>query len=235
MSACVAVIDPAVSSPATAAFNEMVRLSALPLTYHMPFLYGMGSLRALALDNIAGALVLGSNSSVNLPCAHHSEFTAWVRDFCQQQRKPLLGICYGHQLVAWLFGSKVAFMHPDCKKISGLRSVEVMSDKRLGITARQQEIVVSHNEVVTTIPDCLEVFAHSKDIPYDGLRHRDLPIWSIQAHVEATQDFLDSQGIVMTLPTRVKSQGFAIVAAFLAYCNKVPATSAAIGTRPDGL
>ena len=57
--------------------------------------------------------------------------------------------------------------------------------------------------------------SHSKGITYDGLHHRDLPIWSMQAHVEATQDFLDSHGIDMTLPAKVQSQDFAIVAAYL--------------------
>ena len=219
MSACVAVIDPAVCSPATAAFNEMVPLSSLPLTYHIPFLHGMGSLRALAPDRIAGAIVLGSNSSVNLPCEHNSEFTAWVRNFCQQQR-PMLGICYGHQLLAYIFGGKIDFMHTDRTKMSGLRTIDILADKRLGLSAQQQQIVVSHNEIVTTIPDCLEVFAHSPDLAYEGLRHRELPIWSMQAHIEATQDFLDSQNIDMTLPVKVKEQGFAVVAAFLAYCNE---------------
>ena len=218
MPACVAIIDPAVSSPATAALNEMAMVSPLPLTYHIPFLHGMGSLQALAQDSIAGAIILGSNSSVNLPCEQQSQFTTWVRDFCQQQR-PVFGICYGHQLLAHLFGGKVAFMRPDRKKMSGVRTIELLGDTRLGIAARQQEIVVSHNEVVTAIPDCLEVMARSDDVPYDGLRHRQFPIWSMQAHIEATQDFLNSQGIAMTLPDQVKTQGFEMVTAFLSYCH----------------
>ena len=220
VSACVAVIDPAVSSPATTGFNEMAMLSSLPLTYHLPFLHGITSLLSLNQDKIAGAVVLGSNSSINSPFPHQELFTAWLHRFCERQR-PLLGICYGHQLLASVFGGKVAFMHPDLKKISGLRNIEVLGDERLGIVARQQEMVVSHNEIVTTIPDGFEVFARSKDIPYEGLRHRELPIWTMQAHVEATQEFLYSQGIRMSLPAEVKARGFALIAAFLAYCNKI--------------
>ena len=220
MSACIAVIDPAISSPATTGFNEMAMLSPLPLTHHLPFLHGISSLLSLDQDKIAGVIVLGSNSSINSPCQHQELFSAWLRRFCERQR-PLLGICYGHQLIAGLFEGKVSFVHPERKKMSGLRRIEILADERLGISARQQEIIVSHNEIVTAIPDGFEVFARSKDIPYEGLRHRELPIWTVQAHVEATQDFLYSQGLYMTLPAAVKAQGFALVAAFLAYCNKI--------------
>lgn len=219
MSACVAVIDPAVSSPATAGFNEMAMMSPLPLTHHLPFLHGITSLLSLDQDKIAGVIVLGSNNSINSPCLHQELFTAWLQRFCERQL-PLLGICYGHQLIVSLFGGQVDFMHPNREKMTGLRTIEVLGDERLGLTARQQEIVVSHNEAVTAIPDCFEVFARSKSYPYEGLRHRELPVWSMQAHIEATQDFLNSQGISMTLPAEVKRQGFDIVAAFLAYCHK---------------
>ncbi len=220
MPACVAVIDPAISSPATTGFNEMAMLSPLPLTHHLPYLHGITSLLSLDQDKIAGVIMLGSNSSINSPCLREDLLSAWLRGFCDRQR-PLLGICYGHQLIASLFGGKVTFMHPDRKKMSGLRRIEVLGDARLNTTTCQHEVVVSHNEIVTTIPDGFEVFAHSQDIPYDGLRHRQLPIWTMQSHIEATQDFLYSQGITLALPAEVKARGFALIAAFLAYCNKV--------------
>ena len=59
-----------------------------------------------------------------------------------------------------------------------------------------------------------EVFARSEEVPYEGLRHRELPIWTIQAHVEATQDFLDNQGLGINLTAEVKAQGYAVIDAF---------------------
>ena len=223
VSTCIAVLDPAVSYPAIAAFNEMAALSALPITYHIPYLYGMESLQALEQDNIAGIIVLGSNSSVNLPCNHHSQFANWVQNFCHQGR-PVLGICYGHQLIASLFGSKVTYKYPDCQRMTGLRRIAIRDDQQLGIAAGQQEVVVAHNEIVVAVPEGFEVFAHSEEVPYEGLRHRELPIWTIQAHVEATQDFIDNQGLGINLTAEVKAQGYAVINAFLAYCHTSKAT-----------
>ena len=218
MSACVAVIDPAISSPATAGFNTMSMLSPFPLTYHLPFLHGITSLFSLDQEKIAGAIILGSNTSVNVPSLRQDLLVSWVQRFCQRQR-PLLGICYGHQLLADIFGGKVGYMRDDRKKISGLRTIEVLDNAKLGIKAHKQQFVVSHNEVVTAIPDCFEVFAHSSDFPYEGLHHRELPIWTLQVHADATQDFLRSQDIDLILPPEVEQQGFDLVSSFLAHCK----------------
>lgn len=218
MSACVAVIDPAISAPATAGFNTMAMLSPLPLTYHLPFLHGITSLFTLDQEKIAGAIILGSNTSVNIPSLRQDLLISWLQRFCQR-RRPLLGICYGHQLVADIFGGRVAYLRDDRQKISGLRTIEILGDTELGIKAHQQQFVVSHNEIVTEIPDCFEVFAHSPDFPYEGLRHRDLPIWTLQVHAEATQDFLRGQDIDLILPSEVERQGFDLIASFLARCK----------------
>ena len=216
---CIAVIDPAISSPATTGFNKMSMLSPLPLTHHLPFLHGISSLLALNQDDIAGAIILGSNTSVNTSGLHQDLFVSWLKRFCERKR-PIFGICYGHQLLAAIFGGQVSFMRSDRQKLSGLRDIEVLDDARLGIEARQQRFVVSHNEVVTAVPDCFDVFARSADIPYDGLRHRQLPIWTLQAHTEATQEFLYDQKIDLYIPPEVERLGFDIVVRFLSYCHK---------------
>ena len=218
MSACVAVIDPAISAPATAGFNTMAMLSPFPLTYHLPFLHGITSLFTLDQNKIAGAIILGSNTSVNTPSLRQDLLVSWLQRFCQR-RRPTLGICYGHQLLADIFGGKVAYLRDDRQKISGLRTIEILDDAKLGIKTHQQQFVVSHNEIVTAIPDCFEVFARSPDFPYEGLHHRELPIWTLQVHADATQDFLRSQDIDLIMPPEVEQQGFDIVARFLAYCK----------------
>ena len=219
MTAHIAIIDPAVNIPAMTAFNNLVRLSPLPLTYHLPFLHGITPLLAIEQETIAGIIVLGSNTSVNNTSLSQDLFISWLEKFIDRQL-PILGICYGHQLLSKVFGGKVEFYCPSQKKLSGFRTVNIHEDQRLVIDQRQQQLVVSHNEMVTEMPREFEVFADSELLAYEGLRHKQLPIWTLQPHPEATQEFLYNQQLKISLPPSVQEQGFALVASFISYCTQ---------------
>src|SRR5690606_15199076 len=104
---------------------------------------------------------------------------------------PTLGLCFGHQLLAHLFGGEVGFVSPDQRKLEGLRRVRV--DKSGPFPYDEGELVVSHRETVTRVPPGFAIFASSQEIPTDGLAHTALPIWTFQSHPEATSDFLRNQ------------------------------------------
>lgn len=219
MTVQIAIIDPAVNIPAMTAFNNLVRLSPLPLTYHLPFLHGITPLLSIEQETIAGIIVLGSNTSVNNTSLSQDLFISWLEKFIDR-RLPILGICYGHQLLSSVFGGRVVFHSTTREKLSGFRTVNIHDDRRLAIEQRQQSLVVSHNEIVAEIPSEFEVFADSELLAYEGLRHTRLPIWTLQPHPEATQEFLYNQQLRLTLPPAVQEQGFALVSSFMSYCAR---------------
>jgi anthranilate/para-aminobenzoate synthase component II len=64
------------------------------------------------------------------------------------------------------------------------------------VTTRYHSLIVKRE----TLPDCLEVTAETKEGEIMGLRHKELPIWSVQFHPESIltehghtmmQNFLD--------------------------------------------
>ena len=113
----IAVIDPAAGTPELDAFNALAqRSSALPVafTYHLPALFGMGSLAQLeARAQLAGVIVFGSAASVHDDAPWQRELNAWLLPRLQSDAgPPVLGLCYGHQVIAHLLGGEVGRVWP---------------------------------------------------------------------------------------------------------------------------
>ncbi|MDE3269878.1 MAG: gamma-glutamyl-gamma-aminobutyrate hydrolase family protein [Pseudomonadota bacterium] len=213
----VAIIDPAVKKPALTAFNDLVSISPLPLTYHLPFVHGLTSLLQLDPQQIKGAVLLGSNLSVHDHSFQRDMLVSWLRKFIEEHKRPVLGICYGHQLFAHMYGCKIGLCNPDGNRKFGLRKVKLVADKYLRMKAREQEIVVSHTETVVEMSDEFEVFASSDEIPYDGLRHRQHLIWTLQSHPEATQTFVYNNAMQFELDPEIKDSCYGILRHFLVF------------------
>jgi anthranilate synthase component 2 len=104
---------------------------------------------------------------------------------CAAERRPLLGVCLGHQAIGQHFGGRIE------------AAPEVMHAKTSGIdhdgrglfaglpspfrATRYHSLVVAEDG----LPDALAVTARAQDNTVQGLRHRDLPLHGVQFHPES--------------------------------------------------
>jgi anthranilate synthase component 2 len=101
---------------------------------------------------------------------------------CAQAKKPLLGVCLGHQSIGQHFGGKVVrggLMHGKTSPVSHDGS-GVFAGIPSPFTATRY-----HSLIVTDIPDELVVNATADDAHVMGFRHRELPIHGVQFHPES--------------------------------------------------
>ncbi len=186
----IVVIDPSRVTPELGAVNRMALMTRLPLTIHMPCLFGLGSLEHEQHHAMAGIIILGSASSVNERLSWQVDLEAWLRPQLEQG-VPTLGICYGHQMLAFMFGGRVDYVTPDQFKHVGVREVSFLPSPLWD--AQKATLIVSHNEEVKELPSCMKAIGRSPTITVDALRHESLPIYGMQPHPEALPSFLKAE------------------------------------------
>jgi anthranilate synthase/aminodeoxychorismate synthase-like glutamine amidotransferase len=100
-------------------------------------------------------------------------------------RKPIFGVCLGHQAVGQYFGGNVVraerLMHGKTSPIAH-KNTDLFKDLPQGFAAtRYHSLLVERS----TFPKDLEVTAETAEGEVMGLRHRSLPIWGVQFHPES--------------------------------------------------
>ena len=101
---------------------------------------------------------------------------------CVEAKRPLLGVCLGHQAIGQHFGGRVirgGLMHGKTSPVlhdgSGL-----FAGLPSPFTATRY-----HSLIVDDVPEALVINARAEDGSVMGFRHRDLPIHGVQFHPES--------------------------------------------------
>ncbi len=95
--------------------------------------------------------------------------------------KPILGICYGMQLINYFFGGTVkkSLRREDCESFINVKKESKLFE---GLEKKEQ-VLMSHGDIVEKVAEDFEIIAYSGDIPA-AMQNEDKKIYATQFHPE---------------------------------------------------
>jgi len=126
---------------------------------------------------VKGIILSGSPCSVNEKDAPMPKLEAVL------QHLPLLGICYGAQLLAHQFGGKVQASNTREYGRAHL-SIQNKTSKLFTHIAEQTQVWMSHGDTITNLPDHFQISASTQDVKVAAFETMDERTYGIQFHPE---------------------------------------------------
>jgi len=138
-----------------------------------------------------GVVVTGSAAMVSQREAWAERTAAWLRDAVETD-VPILGICFGHQLLAHALGGRVG-PNPRGREIGTVRVAladGAADDPLLGGLPARIDVHATHLESVLELPPGSQLLGSSTLDPHQAFRVPGRPVWGLQFHPEFSADVI---------------------------------------------
>lgn len=133
-------------------------------------------------DSLKGVILSGSPFSVNDPSAPKPDIKALA------DKLPVLGVCYGAQLIAQQSGGEVG---KSTHREYGRAHIQVQKqDELLELINTGSQVWMSHSDSIKQLPEGFEIIATTDSIPVAAYKaasnYANNPVYGIQFHPEVT-------------------------------------------------
>ncbi|QHS16050.1 type 1 glutamine amidotransferase [Halopenitus persicus] len=168
------------------------------------------------LSAFDGVIVSGSTASVYEDGYPWFETQMELVRRCLEESIPLLGVCFGHQLVNYALGGDVI---EDRRRATFVEMRTLDADDTI-LAGVNPVVPVLHSDLVVEPGEGMEPIAETEYNDYFCTRHVDAPVWTVQFHPEFTERVRDrpsdwSDGD----HTFAECNATAVLENFAAYCE----------------
>jgi len=156
-----------------------------------------------SIKNDIEAIVL-SGSAAHLQNPDQASMYSAESEIIRKVEIPILGICFGHQLIGNAFGSQVHTLPQPIRRFISVKIIEpneIFSSWKKG---SELTLCESHQDCLTNVPEGFVSLAESESCEIEAMKHRRRPIYGVQAHVErATNEHPDGIKILENFISKV--------------------------------
>lgn len=141
----------------------------------------------ISVDGWRGVVISGSGACLSNNVEGIGMRTGWMEELsdwilrCSETKTPMLGLCFGHQMIGHTFGGEV--FKRDIPEV-GVKKVAIENTLGLfnGFDSSFEAFVSHEDELDDT--GRYDVLASTKECPVHAIKVHELPIWGVQFHVE---------------------------------------------------
>lgn len=128
-------------------------------------------------SDIKGVILSGSKNSVNAENPYVIDLDAIAT------KVPILGICYGSQLITYLKGGKVV---PSAIREYGRAHINIIENELFAGINVTEEVWMSHSDTISVWPEEFTILASTNDIPVAAFKINNSSIYGLQFHPEVS-------------------------------------------------
>lgn len=143
---------------------------------------GLMDFQLSSLAQFKGVVISGAPILLTeIDPAPYLQHFSWINGY----NKPLLGICFGHQIIGLLHGARSSKMRED----RDFQEIEVLKDdilfERLPHVFEMQEDHCEH----ISVPHGFDLLACSDACINEAMKHHEKPIYGVQFHPEVSGNY----------------------------------------------
>ncbi len=168
-------------------------------------------------QNLSGVVITGSHSMVTDQTTWLNKLADWIPEVLNQNI-PMLGICYGHQILAQSMGGLVTY-HPGGREIGTVPinlTLEGKQDCLLGALPEEFRAHTTHAQTVRRLPIGAQLLAQNSFEAHHAYRIGQ-NAWGVQFHPEFTAEIMSEY--VNEQASTLLNDGYDVKALQSAICN----------------
>lgn len=140
------------------------------------------------LCDFDGVIYAGGTIRGSLVPGIYRKIKSWSMNFIRELETPFLGICLGHMMLGFAYGSTYKVMNKrfenPIKEEKGLVDIYFHREFPLLPNKRHLNVYEDHERELSSLPNCLINTASSRNCSIQAIYHTDLLQYGVQFHPE---------------------------------------------------